>query len=284
MAAPYRRFVALGDSQTEGLNDRDERGTPVGWADRLAAALASTTSPRLQYANLAVRGARAADVHDEQLPAALRLEPDLATVAVGMNDVLRHDYDRDRTLALIEHTFATLRATGCQVATMTFPDLATVLPVLRRLRPRELALNAGIKAAAERHGVALLDLFPVPACTERRMWSSDRIHASSLGHTLLAVGMAALLEVPGAEASWQRAVAECPASLRPRFARLRTASGDARWLATFAFPVLARQLVGARARVAKRPSLMPLVDATESWALAAYDGRPTLLGGAAVAD
>jgi len=273
VSASYRRFVALGDSQTEGLNDFDERGRPAGWADRLASALAATTSPGLGYANLAVRGARALHVHGKQLPAALRLEPDLATVAVGMNDVLRHDFELDRTLDLIEETFATLRATGAQVATMTFPDLAAVLPVLRRLRPREIALNEGIKAAAERHGVPVLDLFPLRTCTERRMWSADRIHASSLGHSLLAAGMAALLEVPGADVGWQRTVAESTVSLSGRLARLQSTGRDARWLATVALPFLARQLLGASDRVAKRPLLMP-----------AYDGRPTLLGGAAVAD
>src|SRR6266498_5588272 len=104
MAPSYRRFVALGDSQTEGLNDLDENGVLRGWADRLAHALHATTSPDLTYANLAVRGARAAHVVEQQLPVALALEPDLATVAVGMNDVLRHDFDVDRTVDQVEET------------------------------------------------------------------------------------------------------------------------------------------------------------------------------------
>src|SRR4051795_11555154 len=51
----FERYVALGDSQTEGLNDPDGRSGFRGWADRLAVLLLAT-SPHLQYANLAVRG------------------------------------------------------------------------------------------------------------------------------------------------------------------------------------------------------------------------------------
>jgi lysophospholipase L1-like esterase len=277
MTTAYRRFVALGDSQTEGLNDVDHSGALVGWADRLAAALEATTSPGLAYANLAVRGARAADVFDRQLPAALALEPDLATVVVGMNDVLRHDYDPDRTVALVEQTFAALTATGCRVLTMTFPDIAMMLPVLARLRPREEALNARLKAAAERHGVEVLDLFPLPLCGDPQMWSHDRIHGSTVGHTRIAAAMAALLELPGADESWAGPDqhGRRPAEVAGRFARWVAVSQDARWVATFLVPFLGRQLLRRGVeRAPKRPLLLPLQQ----------HGRPALAGEAAVAD
>jgi lysophospholipase L1-like esterase len=275
MAATYRRFVALGDSQTEGLNDVDESGALVGWADRLAVALDATTSPGLHYANLAVRGARAADVSAKQLPTALALEPDLATVVVGMNDVLRHDYDADRTVGHVEQTFAALTATGCRVLTMTFPDIAMMLPVLSPLRSREEALNARLKAAAERHGVDVLDLFPLGLCADRQMWSHDRIHGSNLGHARIAAAMAGLLELPGADDSWARGDGVRPAELAGRFARWLRMSRDAHWVATFAVPFLARQLWPRGVeRVAKRPTLAPLQQ---------Y-GRPTLAGETAAAD
>jgi lysophospholipase L1-like esterase len=260
MSASYRRFVALGDSQTEGLNDWDAHGVLLGWADRLARTLDATTSPGLLYANLAVRGARAVDVHDRQLPVALQLEPDLATVAVGMNDVLRHDFDRVKTLDHIEETFASLRATGCQVATMTFPDLAEILPVLRWLRPRELALNEGIRAAAERHGVVVLDLFPLPACADVRMWSRDRIHASQRGHTLIAAGMGGLLGVPGAERQWTDVLGDHPVAPSGRLVRARAVGREVAWVGAVLLPFLARQLRGGTLRSAKRPSLGPLVE------------------------
>ncbi len=276
MTSAYQRFVALGDSQTEGLNDLDESGALVGWADRLAVALEATTSPGLAYANLAIRGARAADVLEKQLPTALSLTPDLATVVVGMNDVLRHDFDLDRTVDRIEQTFAALTSTGCHVLTMTFPDIARMLPVLARLRPREAALNARIKVAAERHGVEVLDLFPLALCGDPQMWSHDRIHGSSVGHARIAAAMAALLELPGADDSWAGPdVGRRPAEVAGRFDRWVGVSRDAHWVATFLVPFLARQLWRRGSeRVAKRPALLPLQQ----------HGRPALVGETAGAD
>jgi len=89
--APLRwaRFVAVGDSFTEGLNDTEPVGHPgvrtpdrfTGWADRLAALLAAdaeSAGGRLRYANLAVRGRLLADIAGRQVDAALELGPDLA--------------------------------------------------------------------------------------------------------------------------------------------------------------------------------------------------------------
>ncbi len=54
---PWRRYVAIGDSFTEGIGD-PEPGSPGGhrgWADRVAEVLAAVR-PDFAYANLAVRG------------------------------------------------------------------------------------------------------------------------------------------------------------------------------------------------------------------------------------
>jgi lysophospholipase L1-like esterase len=53
------RYVALGDSFTEGVGDHDPRlpNGVRGWADRVAEVLA-TKQPDFTYANLAVRVAR----------------------------------------------------------------------------------------------------------------------------------------------------------------------------------------------------------------------------------
>ena len=71
----HRTFVALGDSFTEGLeDDLGPAGRHLGWADRVAAALA-TREGGLRYANLAVRGRLLDQVVAEQVPAALALRP-----------------------------------------------------------------------------------------------------------------------------------------------------------------------------------------------------------------
>src|SRR5215211_343528 len=95
----YRRYVAIGDSSTEGLEDPDGQGGYRGWADRLAQQLADSQDEPLEYANLAVRGLRMHEIRESQLEAALALEPDLLTVFGGVNDVIgRHcDFARIRS-------------------------------------------------------------------------------------------------------------------------------------------------------------------------------------------
>src|SRR5690606_19259730 len=53
----FHRYVAMGDSFTEGVGDPDPTHPNGlrGWADRVAAALAAQT-PDFGYANLAIRG------------------------------------------------------------------------------------------------------------------------------------------------------------------------------------------------------------------------------------
>ena len=84
------RFVALGDSFTEGVGDPDPaRPNGLrGWADRVAEVLASRTDD-FGYANLAIRGRKMAGVLGEQVDPALALDPDLVTVYAGANDILR---------------------------------------------------------------------------------------------------------------------------------------------------------------------------------------------------
>ena len=60
----FERYVALGDSSTEGLDDPDGRGGYRGWADRLAERIAAHQGG-LAYANLGVRGRCAREVRAE---------------------------------------------------------------------------------------------------------------------------------------------------------------------------------------------------------------------------
>jgi lysophospholipase L1-like esterase len=80
--AGYSRYVAIGDSQTEGLWDGDDSVGLRGFADRLAE-IVDAHCPGLTYANLAVRGRRIRDLLDEQLPQALALHPTWSPSASG---------------------------------------------------------------------------------------------------------------------------------------------------------------------------------------------------------
>lgn len=191
----YERYVALGDSQTEGLGDGDDTTGLRGWADRLAEQLARH-HPGLQYANLAVRGRLAGQVRAEQLAPALALRPDLATVVAGVNDLLRPRFDADEVAAHLEAAFAALTAQGARVATVTFPDVSRITPLARPLAPRVTALNHRIREAARRHGVAVAETAHHPVVTDPRLWSPDRLHAGPLGHARIAADRRASREAP----------------------------------------------------------------------------------------
>ena len=76
----FARYVAIGDSSTEGLDDPDGRGGYRGWANRLAEALAAAQASPLLYANLGVRGRSTRQIRDEQLEPAAAMRPDLVTL------------------------------------------------------------------------------------------------------------------------------------------------------------------------------------------------------------
>src|SRR4051812_23716859 len=192
----YTRYVALGDSQTEGLWDGDDSDGIVGFADRLAAML-DALHPGLRYANLAIRGRRIRDVLDDQLPQALSMRPDLVSVCVGMNDITRPGLLFDRALADLDLMYRRLAQSGATVVTTTFPDIARIVPICRILTSRMLRMNEVIRTAADRHGHRLVDLYRAPSMIQPDTWSSDRVHGSTKGHILFAAAAAEALELPG---------------------------------------------------------------------------------------
>ncbi len=199
----YRRFVALGDSTTEGLVDPHPDGDGFrGWADRLAETLAAL-EPELRYANLAVRGKLARQVRAEQLDAALALQPDLASLLSGLNDMLRRNVDVDAVAGEIDFIVGALRDAGADVLLFTLPG-----PGARSTRSRApprrgcVRLNAAMRAIAAPRGTFVVDLDAHPVSSDRRLWNEDRLHANAEGHRRIASAAAHALGLPDADASW----------------------------------------------------------------------------------
>jgi lysophospholipase L1-like esterase len=206
----FERYVAIGDSSTEGLQDRDGNGGLRGWSFRLAGKIADAQG-RLLYANLAVRGATTRQIVTHQLERAVGMRPDLATVFSGTNDVLRRRFDVDAFAADVVRLQSSLRAVGATVLTFTLPDLTPLLPVARRLAPRILAMNAAVRAACAASGTRLVDFAAIPLATDPRLWDEDRIHANPAGHERIASALAEALGLPGANADWRRPLPPLPA-------------------------------------------------------------------------
>lgn len=238
---PWRRYVAIGDSFSEGMSDRDPRteGRYIGWADRLAAEL-STRAPEggLHYANLAIRGRKLEDVIGRQLDAALDLGPDLVSIVGGGNDILRPKVDLDEIADRLERAVARIRAAGADVLMATTADPVEA-GVLSPLRARHGVHSANVFGIAQRQGAHVLDLWGMRALRDPRMWAADRIHPSTEAHRRLAQAALAALGQPVGDAAWHEPLA--PAPPLPRRERL---VGNARWARTHAGPWVQRRLTG----------------------------------------
>lgn len=260
-APRWSRYVAIGDSFTEGLWDSPDGPDAAqrGWADVLAARLsqrrtAAGGSP-LEYANLAIRGRLLRPILVEQVPAALAMKPDLVSLVGGGNDILRPAADVDRLARLLEQAVVRLRESGVDVLLGTGVD-AVDSPLVRATRSRVAVYNAHIWSIARRHDAHVLDLWGMRSLRDWRMWADDRIHLTSEGHARVAQAALVGLGLPPDEPRWDDPLAPLPPT--PRIEQLR---GDAQWFREHVYPWATRRLRGRSSgdlRRPKRPVLAPV--------------------------
>lgn len=268
-AAFVNRFVALGDSTTEGLDDPYPGGSPGeeryrGWADRLAEKLA-TVNPSLEYANLAIRGRKMKQIREEQLGPAIAMQPDLVSVVGGVNDILRPKVSIEGVASQLEAVQRALAATGARVLALTLPDIGDSMYLARMVSDRMRLYNRRVREASARTGATVVDLEEILGDYDPRGWSPDRLHASSIGHEMIALAAAMTLDVPGAEAALEDLKANTPHP--PELSGGQVLAAEAAWFWTHLRPWVTRRVRGTSSGdgvVPKRPSMSPLLPLTDS--------------------
>ncbi|MFD5434496.1 SGNH/GDSL hydrolase family protein [Kitasatospora sp. NPDC127067] len=227
------RFVALGDSLTEGVGDRVGEGWR-GWAAVLADALAPE-GRAAEFTNLAYSGALTTELTIRQLPRALALRPQLAAVVVGGNDTLRTGFDIRRATLELDATMGELSGHGARLLTACLPDPGSLLrlpaPLARPLARRMRAVNTVVHALTERHRAIHLHLTELPWLAERRLLSVDRLHPSAEGHHLIALRFHDLLTEAGHPLGPPPAAAPAEAPPGPAADLWWMATRGTRWLA-----------------------------------------------------
>lgn len=231
------RYVALGDSFTEGVGDWDQRSPNGvrGWADRVAEQLV-LADPSWGYANLAIRGRKMRQILGEQVDAALALQPTLVTIYAGANDILRPSIDLDVLLAEYDAGIARLRASGAAVVLFTGFD-SSKSAVFGKTRGRTAIYNELVREIVDRHDAELVDYWRMREFQNWGYWDVDRMHMAAAGHTLMAVKVLEVLksahsiEVPELEA-------------RPALSRLTQLRKDALWAREYLGPWVGRRLRG----------------------------------------
>lgn len=253
---PFHRYVALGDSFTEGVGDPDD-GRPNGlrgWADRVAEVLA--TQPGAEdfgYANLAIRGRKLQQITDEQIEPALALAPDLISIHAGANDVLRPKVDLDDLAAHYDAAVGRLSESGAQVILFTIFDPGGS-GIYGALRGRMAIFNEWVREISERHQTTLVDMWRMRDGDHAEVFDSDRMHLNSYGHQYISF---AVLDALGID----HAVEPLPRPTLPELSRRERLDANLTWTREFLGPWIHRRLTGRSSGdtvSVKRPELGPI--------------------------
>jgi lysophospholipase L1-like esterase len=243
-------YAAIGDSFTEGMGDERPDGTPRGWADLVAAALAHAAGGTIGYANLAIRGRLLAPIVELQLPTAIGLQPQLLTINGGGNDILRPrvsiDSVADRLVA------AAMQASDAGIRTLVVSggNPTRHIPMGARFERRGDALAEAVRSRLEGTAVRYVDNWFDERLPALQYWSIDRLHLNAHGHTIAASNVLAALELPIAGAAMAPDAGD-------DLERPRTAEYWRRYV----LPWIGRRLTGRSSgddREPKRPRLDPV--------------------------
>ena len=239
--ATFTRFIALGDSMTEGMCDEIVDGKYRGWADRVADTLA-TENPNFTYANLAIRGKLLHQVIDDQIPSATKLvtgPETLISFHAGANDVLRPSYQAEAAFAKYEKGVSDLTKTGATLIVFTVIDRVEGEGKTAKLwHERFSAFNVNVREVANKYGATIIEADSTKWMADLRFLASDRLHLNSDGHWRLSQ---AVLEKLGRsfDSTWK-----IPLPPAAEKSKARKSAEKTLWIIAFVLPWIWRRLRG----------------------------------------
>jgi len=182
------RFVAIGDSFTEGVGDEPAPGVVRGWADLVAqgwadAVAGPTGQDTVEYANLAIRGKLAQPIIDEQLEPALALRPTHLSFNGGGNDMLRPRTPLGHIADLFAHVLRRCDEEGVRLIVLSGGNPSGRLPMGRLVQRRGDQLSELVAARlTDRPDVVRALNWPDRELAGEDYWAPDRLHLNSRGH------------------------------------------------------------------------------------------------------
>jgi lysophospholipase L1-like esterase len=207
-----RRVVWLGDSTAAGVGASTAAGAlPSQVADRFAATGGTPDGPApkapLDFGDslldLAVSGARVADVLADQVPKVTDIRPDLILISVGANDTIHLTSRRT-----FRHTYEkVVRALppGVPVVLLGVPDMGAIPRFAQPLRAvsgwRGRSLDGEVRRVAAATGAAYVDIAGPTGPPFRRhpgrYFAADDFHPSDAGYGLWADAVVKVLRQQG---------------------------------------------------------------------------------------
>jgi lysophospholipase L1-like esterase len=242
-------FVAIGDSFTEGVGDELADGSVRGWADFVAAGLATAQGEPVRYANLAIRGRKLGQILHEQLEAAIALGPDAISINGGGNDILRPRVSIDHVGARLADAAHRIAAAGIRPILLSGGNPSGVMPIGAVMQRRGDALARAVMSRVVDLDAPYVDNWSDVELRSPRFWSRDRLHLNAAGHAHVASNVLRALGHAAPE-SWRD------------LAAISTAEGrrDVAYYREFVLPWLGRRFTGRSSGDNRDPKLPSFVE------------------------
>lgn len=177
------RYVAIGDSFTEGVGDELPDGRVRGWADLVAQGWADATREPVEYANFAIRGKLVWPIVEQQLEPALALKPTHLSFNGGGNDMLRPRASTSRIVDAFDHVIRRCDEEGVQLVVLSGANPSPQLPMGRVFQKRGDLLSAKVAGTLDaRPDIVRALNWPDRELSTPAYWSEDRLHMNSRGH------------------------------------------------------------------------------------------------------
>ena len=237
----YTRFIALGDSMTEGMSDEIVNGNYRGWADRVADELAKG-NPSFTYMNLAIRGKLLKQVVEDQIPTAIKYiqgKQTLVSFHAGANDVLRPNYNPVVSFAEYEKGVRQLTDAGATVILFTVIDKVEGKGKTAALWHQRFSnFNENVRMVAAKYPSILFEGKKAEFLNDRRFLAFDRLHMNPEGHRRLANAVLEGLDYEF-DASWR-----IPLPRAKKKNKIINFVINLAWIAIFLLPWIWRRIRG----------------------------------------
>ncbi|KXY07648.1 lipase [Bacillus wiedmannii] len=182
----WKRFVAIGDSFTEGIGDEVEGIALKSWVDHFV----QLCENDIEYANFAKRGLVTKEIRSQQLEKALTFNPDLVSLIAGANDVLKGRWNHQEYKNEMEFMIDTLSKTDADIIIANLPDFTVRLPISSEkkqvLKEQLLEANEIILSLSREYKLHHVDFWNHHLVNDNTLWSTDLIHPNSKGYVKVA--------------------------------------------------------------------------------------------------
>ncbi len=197
------RYVAIGDSFSEGVGDERPDGSVRGWTDITAQGWADAAGKPIQYANLAIRGKLAWPIVEEQLEPALALKPTHLSFNGGGNDMLRPKADAEHIADTFSQVLRRCDEEGVKLILLSGANPTRFLPAGKSFSERgDELLRVVLDRVAGRDDIVRALNWQDPELKRAPYWSPDRLHMNANGHYRVAARVLDQLGLQAPEPWW----------------------------------------------------------------------------------